>query len=860
MGHGLPAGCGDVRPLGRVGTHRILWWSRFAIGIGAAWLAFFAAVGACSAAFPLSRSENGRYLVDQDGAPWLIKGDAPQGAFTAISSNTYVWLIANRAASGFNALWIQLLANGAMGGRGDGSLFDGTVPFLGSIAGEYDFAQPNERYFAYVDWALRVAETNGIAVFLNPCEMIGWADTLRANGIENCRRYGQYLGLRYQSTANIVWFFGNDYQTWTDLDDDDRLRAIAEGIREHDRAHLLTLMLNYPVSSSVDNSRWRDLVDLNCSYTYGPTYQEVHRAYSHPGPIPCFMGEAHYEGEEIWGLFGTPLVLRMQEWWSATAGACGQFIGSINWAFARKWQNFLNAAGTTQFGYLNVFLSSRRWWDLVPETNSVFLVGGAGEYDVGFGGTADSDYATTAWLEDRTLAICYVPTRRTVTVDLLELAGPTTVRWFDPAGGVYFAVDGSPFTDGGIHDFAPPGNNADGDGDWVLVLETQVAAPDPPLVVIEAPADGAIVADEVVLSAASDAPDGLAGVRFYVDGVALGPEISWPPFAVRWNTFNWSNGVHQVQAIARGRNFERATNEVSVFATNPPVSASLVAALGFDEGIGQIAWDGSSRHNDGTIGRAEWEPVGKYGGSLSFDGGALATVPGSASLDLTNGLTLEAWVYPTGVPPAWSTVVLKEASGSGAYALQFLEDGEGLRAEASVRTLHGLWSARSPGVVPMNAWTHLAATYDGLSIRLFIDGVETDSALAPGNIVASPGALRIGGNEIWGEHFAGKIDEVRVYARSQSAGAILEDMQRPIHTGPELFLLAPGQAAGDLERNGFKLLLNATGPTEVTIERSTNLVSWQPIESIRYSGGTVEITDSNQPPALQQFYRARRQP
>ena len=54
------------------------------------------------------------------------------------------------------------------------------------------------------------------------------------------------------------------------------------------------------------------------------------------------------------------------------------------------------------------------------------------------------------------------------------------------------------------------------------------------------------------------------------------------------------------------------------------------------------------------------------------------------------------------------------------------------------------------------------------------------SRAVSGALLTSTGALRIGGNNIWGEYFKGKIDEVRIYNRALSQGEIQNDMTRPI--------------------------------------------------------------------------------
>ena len=70
--------------------------------------------------------------------------------------------------------------------------------------------------------------------------------------------------------------------------------------------------------------------------------------------------------------------------------------------------------------------------------------------------------------------------------------------------------------------------------------------------------------------------------------------------------------------------------------------------------------------------------------------------------------------------------------------------------------------------LPLNAWSHLAVTFDGCVVRLFVNGVQAGSLPFLGSMAASTGPLRLGGNGVWGEWFAGLIDEVRVYSRALS--------------------------------------------------------------------------------------------
>src|ERR1700729_3106318 len=89
-------------------------------------------------------------------------------------------------------------------------------------------------------------------------------------------------------------------------------------------------------------------------------------------------------------------------------------------------------------------------------------------------------------------------------------------------------------------------------------------------------------------------------------------------------------------------------------------SSGLVAAYGFDEGSGTTVTDASGNGNNGTISGATWSTAGKYGDALSFNGtSSLVTIPNSASLQLSGGMTLEAWVKPSTVNANWRDVLYK---------------------------------------------------------------------------------------------------------------------------------------------------------------------------------------------------------
>ena len=103
------------------------------------------------------------------------------------------------------------------------------------------------------------------------------------------------------------------------------------------------------------------------------------------------------------------------------------------------------------------------------------------------------------------------------------------------------------------------------------------------------------------------------------------------------------------------------------------------SGISFSEGRGITVTDSSGNGSNGTISGATWTTAGKYGNALIFNGtNALVTVNDAASLQLTSGMTLEAWVNPSTVTSAWRDVIYK---GNDNYYLEATSTSGGAPAQ-----------------------------------------------------------------------------------------------------------------------------------------------------------------------------------
>ena len=310
---------------------------------------------------------------------------------------------------------------------------------------------------------------------------------------------------------------------------------------------------------------------------------------------------------------------------------------------------------------------------------------------------------------------------------------------------------------------------------------TVAADTTPPSVSITAPANGATVSGPITVTADASDNVGVAGVQFLLDGNNLGAEDKTAPYSVPWDTTTVSNGSHALSAIARDAANNKTTSaQVTVTVSNaaPPPPTGLVAAYNFDAGAGSTAADLSGNGNTGTLANATWTTAGHTGSALSFNGtNAWVTVPDAKSLDLTSALTLEAWVNPSALGTVWRDVLFKEQPGDMIYSLYANQNTTRPIGQVFIG---GELSVTGTSALTLNTWAHLALSWDGTTMRLYVNGTLVQSAVAAGTLPTSTGALHIGGDSVWGEWFKGTIDDVRVYNRALGASEIQTDMNTPL--------------------------------------------------------------------------------
>ena len=272
--------------------------------------------------------------------------------------------------------------------------------------------------------------------------------------------------------------------------------------------------------------------------------------------------------------------------------------------------------------------------------------------------------------------------------------------------------------------------------------------------------------------------------------------------------------------------------------------------------------------------------------SITFDGfSSYASPANQTNLNITDSLTIEAWINPNSFAfnSANNSIVCKHgwSSGEGGFVLRCGGSGElsfniaGLDVNQNPTSWKEVLSPTN--ALTLGTWTHVAGSYDGQNLRLYINGVEQNIAAFNGSIVASPNyPLTIGKLsdpvQFSQRFFDGKIDEVRIWHRVLPAGELMTNMNKHIDPATAVDLVSywrfndgTGSLAVDLQ-SGNDLTLNGNNwdvavpfnqvpPTPIITFNGLELIS-SSTDGNWYLDGTLipNATDSNYIPTVNGDY------
>lgn len=431
---------------------------------------------------PLHRSgairiaDDGRHFAHADGTPFFWLGDTWwMGLVKRLRwPEDYKELTADRRDKGFTV--IQLVAGlyPDMPAFDDRGLGDGGLPW------EKNFERIRPEFFDAADQRIEHLVEQGLV----PCILGTWGYYLPWLGTEKMKQHWRYIIARWGALP-VVWTAAGEqampwYLSGSKESETQLLRRewneVIRYIRATDPFH--RLVTTHPQRNARDELLDPVLLDFEMQQT-GHGQATAHHAamaleaWNRPPFVPVISGESRYEALEIGSVPGAKEV-REAFWAHLLNSGCaghtygvngvwqvnlpeqrfGKSPGGFDWG-GTPWREAMILPGSTQLSLAKTFLMDLPWHQLAPDT-------------VVFKGAVSAASA-----EDGRFALAFTTDGKTLLAELGNLKGPLNASWFDPTSGELKVIPGKPFTATGSREFAPPGNNAAGEGDWVLLLKVK---------------------------------------------------------------------------------------------------------------------------------------------------------------------------------------------------------------------------------------------------------------------------------------------------------------------------------------------------------------------------------------------------
>jgi len=351
-----------------------------------------AAACAGAAEFPVQGGSGARYLLDHNGVPLRIQGEASWDAHINLTQAQLAAYLDDRQARGINALFTYIDSPVAyyagssapwavqLGGQAAGIA---ALPFLKNTSGapwdgdpnfnhhDADFSTPNDAYFAWVAQFVDMAAARGMLVMMVPMYLgyglgaaDGWYQTVAnsANTQAVCFAFGQYLANGhgafggFKNRSNIIWVNGGDTLPPNGSEVALRSVKILQGMQSAGDTHLQTAHWQHDYLTG-DQTDFAPYFTASAAYSHGPypslgpTYAESRVLYAQTPARPLWLLETTY-----WGEHGASRAqLRYFGWGSALSTIGGTTFGfGPLWGFARSPDG---STGTSSGGTTTAWLA-----------------------------------------------------------------------------------------------------------------------------------------------------------------------------------------------------------------------------------------------------------------------------------------------------------------------------------------------------------------------------------------------------------------------------------------------------------------------------------------------------------------------
>jgi len=245
-------------------------------------------------------------------------------------------------------------------------------------------------------------------------------------------------------------------------------------------------------------------------------------------------------------------------------------------------------------------------------------------------------------------------------------------------------------------------------------------------------------------------------------------------YSPTYNTY-WNGKLDEIRiwnvALSSGEIYSRM---YQISKSTDSKYSNLVAYYMFDEGSGTVALDSSSKNNVGSLNnnpvyRTDVPPVSYQDHALFFDGtNDFLDCGTDNSLSFKKNFTIESWVRFSSFGTYDGLISKRDTVGGNAgYSLSVKNNTTKKLAFRLARTTNRNYELLSTTVFDTGIWYHVAASFDGNNVRIYVNGILDNQATGLNDSIYSTSSnLNIGKEFDRANEFNGQISEARVWSRA----------------------------------------------------------------------------------------------
>jgi Protein of unknown function (DUF4038)/Putative collagen-binding domain of a collagenase len=376
----------------------------------------------------LTVSANGHFLEQSDGTPFFFLSDT-EWLLNTHNDDQVIQILDDRKAKGFTVVQVFATRNWNQATTPESADANGNHPFVGD-----DVTQFNPAYWDRWRSIVDRATERGLHLLLIYGEPGRLEPPWMCQSAAECYQYGRLVGDRFKDKPNVIFCNGQD----SDANDGigaDGWRAAAEGVADgvngvddfDGSADFGTNTISYhgySIYETFQSDAWIDFYGQEVWHDNAKVFDTINTGYNSSNPTkPIALLEGSYESETA---ALTPHYVRVEAWHAFFAGAMGYAYGHVeNW---NQYQSvdYLDAPAANQMSVLASFMTSRSWWNLVPD-----------QFALSSGASSGSSRKLGMRAGDGSECDVYYPVNESAEIDMacVVTANAVAASWLDPRNG-----------------------------------------------------------------------------------------------------------------------------------------------------------------------------------------------------------------------------------------------------------------------------------------------------------------------------------------------------------------------------------------------------------------------------------------